>query len=312
MFLKARMKKLTVWILTISALQIVYLPCYADDSTAATPIAGPSAVADTTAEGYLQLIAQYTNGTMIAVNNIPAYLTMITTAILAWFNPDTTTTSANLQGAFTNYYTSLTQSTTTVPLLATPLVAGILNGANSNTLPNANDLTYLTVLGAPFLTPDPRAQGGNNPVDPIYNYIQNASGGGLSHAMPGSNWNGSPGDQAKYNSFYNTITAVETYNAYILSQLVTDNLASLSTNQKALTDMADGSNFFSQVASETVGVVLRQILMFESQSFIVLTQMLEVQKQLLASQAMTNTMLMNTGTTTEQILLRKAIVKTAS
>jgi type IV secretory pathway TrbF-like protein len=130
--------------------------------------------------------------------------------------------------------------------------------------------------------------------------------------MPGSNWNGNPGDQAKYSSFYNTITAVETYNAYILSQLVTDNLAALSTSQKALTDMANGSNFFSQVASETVGVVLRQILMFESQSFIVLTQMLEVQKQLLASQAMTNTMLMNTGTTTEQILLRKAIVKTAS
>jgi hypothetical protein len=168
------------------------------------------------------------------------------------------------------------------------------------------------VLGTKFFIPDPRDTGSGTPTDSIYNYLKNASGAGLTHAIPSSSWNGTAGDQAKYSAYYNTITAVETHNAYVVSQLATDNLAGVPANQILLTNMANGSNLFTQIASEGLGVVLRQILMFESQSFLVLTQMLQTQKQLLATQAMTNTLLMNSAVTSEGLLLRKAIVKTQS
>jgi hypothetical protein len=304
MFLTARIKKMMVWIVTVAALQITW----ADSTTPATP--GPTSVADTTAEGYLQQIATYTNGTMVAVNNIPSYLLTITEAMYAWLNPDTSSTTANLQGAFSTYYSSIDASVKVQPIFGAALTTDLLNGASASTLPNANDVSYETLLGTKILNPDPRDANGGTPTDSVYNYIKNASGGSITHVMPNSSWNGTAGDQAKYNGYYNTVMTAETYNAYTLSQLATDIISGIPANQKALTDMANGSSFFSQVASEGAGIVLRQILMFESQSFIVLTEILKTEKQLLATQAMTNTLLINNGVTSEQILLRKAIIKT--
>ncbi len=310
MFLSARVKKLTVWTATIAVLQMTYQPAWADATTAGGLPIAPSAVADTTAEGYLQQIAQYTNATMVSVSNIPTYLLAITQAMVSWINPDTTNTTANLQNAFTGYYIALSLSTNFQPTYATALTADIMSAATTTNLPSANDVTYQTVLGTKFFNPDPRDTGTGTPTDSIYNYLKNASGGAIVHMIPSSSWNGTANDQAKYSAFYNTTTAVETYNAYVMSELASDALAGVPANQKTLTDMANGSNLFTQIASEGLGVVLRQILMFESQSFVVLTQMLQTQKQLLETQAMTNTLLMNSGVTSEGLLLRKAVVKT--
>ena len=104
-----------------------------------------------------------------------------------------------------------------------------------------------------------------------------------------------------------TISAIQTYNAYLLSQVYSDyvNGTQLTQQQNSLMQQASNAAWFTQVASENIGLVLRQILMYNSQVYVLLSQLVQTQKQALAAQAMTNTLIViGNEFTGSQLLLR--------
>lgn len=254
---------------------------------------------------YLQEIAQYTNGILTAVNNLPSYLIDISQLAISWLSPDTSDTTATLQGTFATYATQMATSATAQNALSIKMASDFFGTAAPPSF--INDMDFNTVLGSPFVTPDPRAQSGSPAIDSAYNYIENAAAVNFSHAQPGASWAGTKGDQQRYANFYRSVSAVQTYDAYILGQIYTDTNAAIPASQAALLTQASTSNWFAQVASEQIGIVLRQILMYNSQSYLLLSQLLQTEKQLLATQAMTNTLLIINGSTNENYMLQKAV-----
>lgn len=168
-----------------------------------------------------------------------------------------------------------------------------------NNLPQINDITYSSIVGLP-----PVQKG---TVDPMQ-YIEAAGALNTPHTMPADNWQGSTQDQLQYIGFYNTVMSIESFNAYVLNNLVAENINGnrLTPLQTNLVSQASGSNFLAQVASETIGQVLRQSLMFIAQSYVLLTQMVQIERQQLTAQIMTNSMLVLGNQTNEGVLLMKA------
>lgn len=270
----------------------------------------PSSAADANLY-YLMKIAEYTNGILGKVNNLPVYLEIIANSTASLFKTDDTTVTSNLQGSFTSLANHFAQSSegqaSMMPNMSkiqfiNPLTQQTATG---NELPNANDLTYQTMLGQPFLGTDPR---GRN-VDSMLNYVTNAAGVGLVHTYPVAGWRGSAQAQQTYSNFFNTVMTAESFNGYILSEMYVDAKSGSPFNslQKQLILLASNpTDWFAKIASEEIGIVLRQILMFESQSFVLLSEMLKIQKQALYAQAMTNSLLVLSNATNEDTLVRKA------
>jgi hypothetical protein len=260
--------------------------------------------------GYLAQIAQYTYGTLQAVNNLPAYLNALVAMAQAWLTQDNSKTTAALQGEFASVANAIMQNTAPPISLQQQLTKDFFGPTiTPQTMPNANDLTYQTLLGQPFFNPDPRKTDSSPAPDAAYNYTKNVAGINISHVIPSASWQGNLSNQQKYAAFFVTESAIQTYNASILSQLYTDysNGNPLSATQQALIKEASSSDWFSQVASESIGIVLRQILMFISQTYILISQFNDTQKKILETQAMTNTLLILGNQQSEMLLLRNAI-----
>jgi hypothetical protein len=170
---------------------------------------------------------------------------------------------------------------------------------------NANDLTYQTLLKMPYYSPDPRGNtaGDNAPL----NYIKNAAGLMITHPTPLPNWRGSASNKTKYLAYYNTISSVQTYNGYILNGLYADASNSpLTPLQNDLMTQASSQNWFTQVSGESLGKVVREILIYDSQIYVQLIQLLQVEKQLLAAMTMSNTLFIVGNQFTENDLVGKA------
>ena len=130
----------------------------------------------------------------------------------------------------------------------------------------------------------------------------------ITHTIPGPNWRGTEENKQKYLSYYSSISAIQTFNGYLLSQLYADyvNGRQYTQQQTALIQQASSSDWFTHVASESIGVVLRKILMYNSQLYVLMTELVQTQKQLLSAQAMTNTLLIIGNQFTENQLISKA------
>lgn len=267
--------------------------------------------ADDSSTFYLRLIAEYTNGILGKVNNLPVYLEIIANSTASLFKTDDTTITSTLQGSFTGLANNFIQNSQGQASLQSNL-SNILfvnpatqKAATAAQLPNANDLTYQTMLGQPFFGTDPRGKD----IDAMLNYVTNASGVGLVHTFPVAGWRGDAQSQQTYSNFFNTILAAESYSGYLLSDMYTDakNGSPFNTlQQELIKEASDPTKWFAKIASEEIGIVLRQILMFESQSFVLLSEMLKIEKQALYAQAMTNSLLVLSTATTEDMLIRKA------
>lgn len=293
---------------------------------ALTVVIVPNLAAQGDSTSLLQLIANNTSGILQQVNTAPSTLSNVlqslATYITSWTSNDTSKFTTQAQGIFGNIGASITNSTNAQlgmqpQLLATQLsplppsapfttanIKAPSNAPNSilSILPNVNDLSYASLLGTP---PSPKAP---NAAQSPYNYVVNASGITLAHVMPGLNWQGNVSDQAKYRNYYNTIMASESFNAYVLSNQYaqSQNNNGLIAAQNQLISLATSTNWFTSIASQELGVVLRQILMFESQNYVLMTQFMQIQNQLLAAQVMTNSLLIASAQNTETLLVSKA------
>lgn len=278
----------------------------------AAAIMGTTLYAQSSSNGdqYLKIIADNTTAILKIVNDFPAYLQNLSTFALAWTQEDKSDTTATMQANFANLNNAFTQNTTTINDKQAQLNADLLGNPAPQSLPYANDLVYSTLLNRPFFSPDPRNPAGKKPTtDPAYNFFKNATGINITHQSPDQpNWTGRPNDQKLYSNYYTGIMAAQSFNAYLLSDVYANYLNGnkLTDLQNTLINQAGSSDWFAKVASESIGSVLRQILMYESQVFILMTHLLDVEKQLLASQGVTNTLLVLMNQSTESTLVQKA------
>lgn len=274
--------------------------------------------AQSSSDAILQQIAANTKGILDRVDTLPAFLSKITASMLSLTsadpdpdNKDSKAVIGDFQGSFVNIANNLIVNSSTQdalqPILNTRLMTDPVSGnpISTSTLSNINDLTYSTLIGAPYVANDPR---GKN-VNAGQNYIINASGITLYHTPP-AGWRGSAQSQVTYRGYYNTLMAAESFNAYILSDMYANSQnpgGTFNTLQTALIKQAsDPTNWFAQISSENIGQVIRQMLMFESQSYVLLSEMLKTEKQMLYAQAMTNSLIIATNASNEDTLLRRA------
>ena len=274
------------------------------------------AVTDAPAEASLATIVGFINKTL------NTYVTDMSALVASLMAPADDANSSSLQSNFTSLDTALMNNTTAQLTLQQPLQTAIFNAVplpssktppppiTPATLQNANDLSYSTLLNSLYFSPDPRAQTKPAP-DPALNYIKNAAGITLIHTVPGYNLNGMYPDIVTYTNYYNTVTAVESYNAYILSWLYADYKSNnaVANQQNAMMTLMTQANkptWFATIASENLGIVLRQMLMYQSQLYVIMGQLLDTQKKMLAAQAMTNSLLIANNQVNEKILLKYA------
>ncbi len=266
-------------------------------------------------DSLLALIAQYTHDILDRVNNLPAALTQLISMATSWADTnDPKGTSSTLGSLFSGLTAAEKMSSTAQTTLQSQLTNDFFQaGWNNAKPPYANDISYMTLLGTPPLSPDPRTAQGQT-VNSPYNYLKNVAGVNITHAIPAGNWHGSTTNMMKYSTYLTAVTSIQTYNAFVLSQLYTDMQSSpdgkqpsLNSAQAALLDWANNpDNLLTQVASESLGLVMRQLLMYTSQNYVLMTQLLQTQKQALATQAMTNTLLLLSGQVAEGMMADRA------
>jgi len=240
----------------------------------------------------------------------------------ALVSPDTTDATANTQSAFNTYATAASTNATTQTNIQQNLMNDLFAAPNTpyqNATTNVNDYTFSTLLGKQYLTNDPRKNpltilSGRRPLtdrDIAYNYLKNISGIHVSHISPDDSWKGSDYDKQKYTNFYTTIMAAQTYNAYISSELYAEfvNGNSFTASEDNLIKQASDPTWFANIASETISVVLRQLLMYTSQQLVISSELLKSQREMSASLAMTNTLLILGNQFNETMLLHNAQAK---
>lgn len=263
-----------------------------------------------TAEELLALIATYTHVTSQAAFLTQKYTLLLLYKINDLMLPDDSPTSGELQHSFvrqTNAYVD--NYKTRLELLQQLLPVFYGDGVTADEVPYANDMTYGTLLGHPFYQTDPRKDKPNA----ASNFIMNVAGLNITHTPPSSSWSGPQAAKLKYQNFYTTVSAIQSYDAFVLSQLYADNLSDentpkLTDQQNMLMQQASNSDWFAKVASEKLGIVFRQMLMYNSQIYVLLTQLIQTQKQMLATLAMTNTLIVIGDTFTENQLIQRAAV----
>lgn len=277
----------------------------------------PSGALDTAGGGaagggdYLKIIAINTTKILADVNQLPNYIQQGTAYFLAWMSPDKSTTTSNLQGSFTQLTNDETQNKSAKDSIMPQLTQDFFGTATQKTLPYGNDINYQTLKGLLFFNPDQRTDSDGNPVDPAMNYIENASSILVSHPIFQSSWAGTATNKQKYLVYFDAIQAVQSYNAQVLSSLYANskNKDAYTKDQEALIQQITSGDWFQAVGSQSIGIVLRQILMFQSQMYVLLSRLLDTEKQLLTTQAMTNTLLVLLNQQSEELLYNKAIGK---
>lgn len=308
-FFTFRNKKITLGIATIATLSLLSISQLHADTTAS------AGTGSSNASSLLAAIAQYTNGTLTAVTSTTnPVVTAIVTALTNLTSPDNATNPASptptLQNGFTSYITQTAASATAQAALQQQLIAPLFASFTTTNVPYANDLVFSSLMGTPtpYFNPDPRPKPSS--IDSGLNYVKYASGLNVTHAVPDPSWTGSLQDQLNYTAYFATINAVQTFNGYVLSQLYEDVKNGVAAAQTTLINQAsDPANWFATITTESIGAVLRQTLMYQSQSYIVLTQLLQTEKMLLAAQTMNNTLLVLSNQSNESFMLRKAVAK---
>lgn len=248
------------------------------------------------------------------VNKLPEYIQTSTNYIeqslifiLNLINPDDTAQTVQLKDSFIDIQSAMIADANTRDSVQQEFLNSFFGPDVAKLLPTVNNLTFQTLYDKQLLPPkDADAQ-----KIAAKTYIGYAAGLEMKHIRPSSNWSGTDANQTQYRRYYNTVSSVQTYNAYILSQLYAENQNQhkYSVSVQAMIDMLSGKDWFEKVASENLGVVLRQILLCNSQMYLLMLRMLDTEKQIVTSQAMNNTLILLGIQSVEDQLLMHATQK---
>lgn len=245
------------------------------------------------------VIILYLQAILARVDQLPAYIKNLT-------DSDQTEATKNLKKSFVEFQNAHNEIINArnegiVPLLSQNHFFGPVEA--EKLLPNINALTFSTLVGKPYRP----FNKGENEADFIKAYVTNASGMLINHPIPGQGWKGAREDQEIYRKYFNTIYAIQSYNAYVISELAnSDQEKKYKEKEDALINLVDGDTWFQDVASENLNVLFRQILLFNSQMYVLMTRLLAIQKQILYAQVMNNTLAVLQNQTNEEQLLLNA------
>ncbi|EKD70443.1 MAG: hypothetical protein ACD_46C00533G0004 [uncultured bacterium] len=300
MVISNRVKKLIAFICTGICTTTIY----------AAPPPAPTA-----SELYLKQIADNTYKTLAAINNLPTYMGNLFMLASSWLTQDPASTNdptsmilktqQSFGGIGNEYIKNINEQNQQVPNVMAA-VLGVPPGLFSSSsvtqapilsvLPYVNDLSYTSMLGMP------PTKGGMNP----FNYVIFSSGSAINHVIPDPNWQGKDEDKRRYSNFFNTMVAIQSFNTYAMSHLFANlkNGNQLTKAQNNLIMQASDPNWLASIGTEELGKVLRHILLFESQNYVLMTQLVQMQRDLLTAQLMGNTLMMSSPT--ESLMLARA------
>ncbi len=190
---------------------------------------------------------------------------------------------------------------------ATGLDNSFFSGVKKTDMPqNPASLLYSSLMGntTKFIQTNGDTSVHDQLLAAALNYVANASGYNITHKSPNGLNPSLPDAANRYGSYYNTVIPAQSFGANVLSQLYAEQVNGNATSktQDNLIALATGQSWLATIASEDIGKVLRQILMFESQNYVVATQLLETQKKMLTAQVMTNAILIASSQWTEKTM----------
>lgn len=300
---------------------------------------------DPVADGLLAAIKVDTDAILVAVQRLPNQIQQMITAALnaymqqTWLKPDDAASGLSASSLIPSF-TALDgillsdKANQDDPQFQLKLIAAMLHQPLSSfssignkgpqvllSVPNLNEITYTTLLGVPPINLKNATSAG----DPALAYIRNASTENFVHELPppltvtvdsatgAQTWD-SPvpvKDKAsllRYKLYFDTIMAAKTFGGYVLSDQYADKNQLSQTQSDLLKKASDTSpnGWYANIASEDMGSVYRQLLMFESQNFILMTQLVRTQKQLLTAQVLTNSLLIANNRLNEGLMADKA------
>jgi hypothetical protein len=255
---------------------------------------------------YLAQIAKNTSGMLTKLNNLPATLAGLDTVIkmaISWLQPDDSDATAAMQGNFAITGKMLGEANPNIAATNQQILAALFNvSAKSKrtfaSVPDINTFTYPTFLGTPL------ASGGSSTA--TLSYIMNASGVTLPHQFPSDSWQGDPYSVVQYKNLYQVITSISTFNSAVLTDLYYRHGKDFTTAQEALITKAGSSDWIQEVSTEELGKVMRQLLLFTAQQYVLSSELIKLQKQALMASVMTNTLLILNNQKNEFDLLDKA------
>ena len=258
-----------------------------------------------------ELLEEIVNYTYYAAESLYYVQQDLLAQLNSWIMPDTSDTTSKFQGSFTTLTNTAINNANTQPALQPGLLKDFMAAANNLGLDYTYDYTYQTMIDKAYASTDPRLQSkdkSKTPPDAALNYLKNVSGMNILHPAPDETWQKDQSAKENYKRYFTTVSAIQTYDAYVLSDMYQNAKSDNPTmkQQHDLMQMASNSTWFSQIAGENIGTVLRQILMFNSQNYVLMTQLLETQKQQLAAQVMANTLLVLGNKFTENQLIYAA------
>ncbi|MHB1946840.1 MAG: hypothetical protein ACYCQI_01845 [Gammaproteobacteria bacterium] len=182
------------------------------------------------------------------------------------------------------------QDAATMELTKTFLKNGSFN-RQSLTLPEfANGLSYSVFFGKGVKIDTTQDQK-TRPEELMKDYVRNLTGANFLIYQPAP-IKGSKIPPNSYTFFYYSVAAIQSFNSHILSQLLTVPDKNGQSQREFLLNQASSSSWFKQLGSEKLGLVIRHILMYDSQIYATLSRLESLQKDHLAATAMTNTLLM--------------------
>ncbi len=246
--------------------------------------------------------------------------------LTSWLLPDDSDIAAETQEKFVTYTNANFINEKSRNEQQQKITQALFKDAQGNltvtkeSVPWANDITFQTLMGIPYFPEDPRDEKKDGVVikttNAPLNYVENIAGVNIKHIIPNSTWRNSSGlsgaeniGLTNYIAFYKTVASIQTYNAWVLSEMYADyeNGGSFSAEQNKLIQQASNSDWFKHVMGDpNIAHILRETLMYISQSLVIQSQLLKTQKQQLAAQAMTNTLLILGNQFNESTLLDKA------
>ncbi len=282
---------------TLLITAFIFASAQAQEDTPAASSKSETPTTPTKSESYLKEIRDCL---LVNINKLPVYLHQLTKMALSWLAPDDSDITATQQNNFATLANLQLKNSTLQIDSQNRFLRDFLTNPSLQ-----NDIIYQTLLNQPYNPNTP-----SQPIDPAYAYTKYASALNVSHKdipLPIHNKKAAAA-QLMYINYYKTSSAIQTYNGYILSELYADfkNKNAVKQTQDSLIQKASDSDWFTQIASENIGIVLRQILLYNSQTYVLLAQLLETQKKLLASQAMNNALLISINQEEEGRLYAKA------
>ncbi len=117
-------------------------------------------------------------------------------------------------------------------------------------------------------------------------------------------------DKKKYFDYYKSLTAIQSFNNYILTRMKSDYEVEgdprTNSLRNQLVRVASARNFQEEIASKSSGKIMRWLLLFTAQNYVLNTQIQQSLRQLVIAQAMNNSLMILFNTPNENQLIRNA------